>query len=171
MIELHLIREVHGFRRTACGCEWCKVYCRHMPGTLDPSDLARLCQSGQDLFVWAEQHLRALVDQPYPALVPARNEMGHCHWYYAGKCAVHESAPYSCAFFDAHMEQEEVNRRVEATIRACKEDATADGLYYRLWLHLCDKKLVANRGDQHALLAEVQRLSRRAQRHRQRQLS
>jgi hypothetical protein len=93
MHELPLVREVHGFRRTECACELCKVYCRHIPGTLDPSDLPRLCGDGQVIFLWAEQHLRALIDQPYPTLVPTRNSRGHCHWHFDGLCAVHEHAP------------------------------------------------------------------------------
>jgi hypothetical protein len=160
MTELPLVREQHGFQRTTCGCEECKVYCRHLPGTLDPADLPRLCAPGQDIFAWAEQHLRALVDQPYPTLVPARNHLGHCHWYYDGQCAVHANAPYSCAFFDAHMTQAEVDRRVAATIQACRKDAAANGLHYRVWLHLRARGLLGKRGDRQALRSEMQRLNR-----------
>jgi hypothetical protein len=160
--ELPLVREAFGFRRTECGCELCKVYCRHMPGTLDPGDLPRLCPAGQDVFAWAEQHLRALADRPYPALVPAAHESGQCHWYYAGKCAVHEDAPYSCAFFDAHMAQDEVDRRVAATLRAIRADAAAAGLYSRVWLHLRRKGLVGRGSDRSALAAELRKVRRRA---------
>lgn len=168
MQDLPLVREAHGFRRTECGCAFCSVYCRHMPGTLDPADLTPLCRDERDVFVWAEQHLRALVDQPYPTLVPARNHRGHCHWYFDGKCAVHENAPYSCAFFDAHQSEVEVARRAAATIQACKEDAAANGLYYRVWRHLCGKGLIARRGDRQALLAEMQEIRRRVQRSQRR---
>ncbi|HEY7310396.1 MAG TPA: hypothetical protein VH643_13610 [Gemmataceae bacterium] len=157
------VREVFGFRRTECGCEFCKVYCRHLPGTLDPSDLSRLCPDGQDVFVWAEQHLRALTDVSYPTLVPARNVRGHCHWYFEGKCAVHENAPYSCAFFDSHMSEEEVARRTAATIRACRQDAAANGLYHRVWLHLRERGLIGHRGDRAAFVVEVRRMNRRAE--------
>jgi len=135
-----------------------------MPGTLDPSDLPRLCPARQDVFLWAEQHLRALTDHPYPTLVPARNDFGHCHWYFAGQCAVHEHAPYSCAFFDSHMSDAEVNRRVAATIQACRDDATANGLYYRVWQHLRGRGLIGKRGDRMTLIAEVQRMRRKSQR-------
>jgi hypothetical protein len=168
MNELPLIREMFGFRRTECACERCQVYCRHMPGTLDPSDLPSLCGEGQDSFVWAEQHLRALIDQPYPTLVPARNNLGHCHWHFDGKCAVHDKAPYSCAFFDAHMSDTEVARRVAATVQACKDDAAANGLYYRIWLHLRGKGMLGQRGDRAALLAEVRRMDRQTRRSRRR---
>jgi hypothetical protein len=161
MTELPLVREAFGFRRTACACELCQVYCRHMPGTLDPGDLARLCPPGQDVFAWAEQHLRALVDRGYPALVPLAFQSGACHWYYEGKCAVHENAPYSCAFFDAHMAQGEVNRRVVATLRAIEKDTEGEGLYYRLWVYLGKRGLIGRGGDRAALLAEARKLCRR----------
>ncbi len=161
--ELPLVRDVFGFQRTRCGCDFCKAYCRHMPGALDPSDLARLCPAGQDVFAWAEHHLRALIHHSYPSLVPARNEQGHCHWHFDGKCAVHENAPYSCAFFDSHMSDEEVDRRAAATIQACRDDAAANGLYYRVWLHLRRKGLIGKPGDRDALIAEVRRMSRRAE--------
>ena len=167
-VELPVVREAFGFRRTVCACAFCTACCLHVPGTLDPADLPRLCPEGADLFAWAEQHLRALTGQPYPALVPARGPSGPCHWLYEGKCAVHESAPYGCAFFDAHMPQAEVDRRVEATVRAIREDAEARGPYYRLWRHLCQRGLVAPRGDRSALLAEVRRIRRGGERNQRR---
>jgi hypothetical protein len=167
-MELPKLREVHGFQRTVCGCECCKVHCRHMPGTLDPSDLNTLCPTPQDLFAWAEQHLRALTDKSYPALVPARNAEGHCHWYFDGKCAVHASAPYGCAFFDSHMSDDEVGRRVAATIAAIREDAKAAGPYYRVWLHLRHNRLIASGGDTDAVAVQMQMVLRRAETHRRR---
>src|SRR5438067_13848404 len=113
----------HGFRRTECACDFCKAPCRHIPGALDPSDLPRLCPQGQDVFAWAEQHLRAVVEKPFPTLVPGRGADGACHWHFEGKCAVHDRTPYGGAFFDAHMPDEEVRRRTEASIRARSEDA------------------------------------------------
>ncbi len=161
--ELPIVRRTFGFERTQCGCEYCKAYCRHLPGALDPSDLTRLGPDGPNVFAWAEHHLRALIQQPYPLLVPARNEQGPCHWYFDGQCAVHENAPYSCAFFDAHMPDAEVGRRAAATIQACKDDAAANGLYHRVWLHLWRRGLVGQPGDREALLAEVRKRSRRAE--------
>ena len=92
--ELPLVREAYGFGRTTCGCPLCQAPCRHLPGALDPADLSRLCPPGHDLLPWAEQHLRAMVDKPYPTLVPARRESGYCHWYVGGACAVHPAAPF-----------------------------------------------------------------------------
>jgi hypothetical protein len=159
--ELPIVQEVHGFRRTQCGCALCQVYCRHLPGALDPSDLARLYPPGSDLFAWAEEHLRALVDKSYPTLVPARREDSSCHWYFAGQCAVHEHAPYGCAFFDAHQPQAEVSRRREATVQAIRQDAAADGLYVQVWRHLRRKGLIGRPGDRAALFREMQRIRRR----------
>jgi hypothetical protein len=154
-------REEHGFRRTACGCELCKVHCRHLPGALDPSDLARLCPLEHDLFTWAEQHLRALTDKPYPTLVPARQPNSHCHWYFDGQCAVHDVAPYSCAFFDSHMAEDEVTSRVAATAAAIRQDATANGFYARVWQHLCRKGLIGRPGDRGALFRELHEIDAR----------
>jgi len=159
--ELPVVREEHGFRRTSCGCELCKVHCRHLPGALDPSDLPRLCLPDHDIFTWAEQHLRALTDKPYPTLVPARQQNGHCHWYFDGKCAVHDVAPYSCAFFDSHMEDDEVHRRVETTAAVIRRDAAADGLYVRVWRHLCGKGLIARPADRTALFRELHEIRAR----------
>jgi hypothetical protein len=168
MTELPLVREAFGFRRTECGCELCQAYCRHLPGTLDPADLARLCAAGQDLLAWAEEHLRALTDRPFPALVPARRASGPCHWYYDGKCAVHAEAPYGCAFFDSHMAQAEVDRRVAATVQAIREEAAANGPYLRVWRHLRQKGLIGPPADRAALRAEMERICRGAQRRQRR---
>jgi hypothetical protein len=157
-------REEHGFRRTECACDVCRAPCRHIPGALDPSDLPRLCPQGQDVFAWAEQHLRALTDRPVPTLVPSRGLGGACHWLFEGKCAVHDRAPYGCAFFDAHMPDDEVRRRWEATVRARREDAAAGGLYARVWQHLCRRGLTGQPGDRAAVLEEVRKIRRSAER-------
>jgi hypothetical protein len=161
-------REQHGFPRTRCGCELCRAPCRHMPGSLDVADLERLCPVGEDAFAWAEQHLRAIIDKGYPTLVPCRQPNGSCHWLFDGMCAVHENAPYGCAFFDTHMPPDEVCRRSEATVQARKEDATKKGLYYRVWQHLCRKGLTTRSGDRSALAAEGKLIRRDAQRARRR---
>jgi hypothetical protein len=154
-------RDELGFRRTVCACSFCKAHCRHVPGTLVPSDLPRLCPAGQGVLAWAEVHLRALTDKPYPALVPARNGLGHCHWFFDGKCAVHAAAPFGCAFFDAHMAEDEIRRRAEAMAGAIREDAAGQGLYRRVWDHLCRRGLVARSGDRDAVLAEMEAIRRR----------
>jgi hypothetical protein len=161
MYELPFVREAHGFRRTACACPLCQAPCRHLPGAFDPSDLTRLCPPGHDLLSWAEQHLRALLDKPYPTLVPARRRSGYCHWHVGGACAVHPAAPYGCAFFDAHMPAAEEAARVAATVRAIRADEASDGPYYRVWLHLRKKGLVGRPADRAALLRDLRRIQRR----------
>jgi hypothetical protein len=159
--ELPLVREAYGFRRTACGCPLCQAPCRHLPGALDPADLPRLCPPGHELLPWAEQHLRAMVDKPYPTLVPARRESGYCHWYVGGACAVHPAAPFGCAFFDAHMPAAEEAARVAATVQAIRDDEAANGCYFRVWLHLKDNGLIGRSPDRAALMSDLHRIRRR----------
>ncbi|HWY88572.1 MAG TPA: hypothetical protein VNX28_17805 [Gemmataceae bacterium] len=156
-------REDYGFRRTKCGCEFCRAPCRHMPGSLDVTDITRLCPPGQDVFAWAEQHLRALTDKPYPTLVPARQDNGACHWLCGGLCAVHDDAPFSCAFFDMHMTEEEIEARSAATIQARQDDAARNGLYQRVWLHLCREGLIGVPGNRAALAEELRVLRSRTE--------
>lgn len=163
-------RNDFGFSRTTCGCEFCKVYCRHMPGSLAVPDLERLCPKGQDVFAWAEQHLRAITDKPYPTLVPRRQENGQCHWFFEGGCVVHQAAPYSCAFFDSHMSDEEAARRSEASVASRRADAAEQGLYFRVWQHLQRMGLTAPSGDREGVRLDMSRLQRapiRNQRRRQ----
>lgn len=155
-VELPQVQERHGFRRTVCDCAYCTAPCRHVPGGLDPADLDRLCPKGQDLFAWAEEHLRALTNHPYPTLVPVRHPEGHCHWLFEGKCAVHENAPFGCAFFDAHLSPDEVSQRYAATIQARLEDAAKGGMYFLLWKYLCRKGLIGKPADRAALAEDVQ---------------
>lgn len=159
MAEQPTASERYGFHRTACSCALCRAPCHHLPGSLDVADLERLCPAGIDLFAWAEEHLRALTDKTFPTLVPARGLDNHCHWLHAGRCVVHASAPYGCAFFDAHQSEAEVRRRSAATIRARREDEAADGLYHRVWRHLRAKGLVGPSGDRAALADEVRHLA------------
>jgi len=131
-----------------------------MPGSLNVADLIRLCPPTENIFTWAEQHLRALIDKSYPTLVPARQENGHCHWLLEGGCVIHENAPYSCAFFDMHMTPNEIDRRSAATIQARQEDAARNGLYQQVWIHLCRKGLFSIPGDRASLLDELQKIPR-----------
>jgi hypothetical protein len=167
-IDLPQVREEFGFQRTECGCASCQVHCRHIPGSLAPADLTRLCPQGQEVFSWAEQHLRALTDKPFPTLVPARHPNGSCHWFFEGRCLVHDRAPYGCAFFDSHMTAAETDRREAATVQARHQDAAAGGLYYRVWLHLRQRGLTAPSGDRSAVLEDLGRIARSAKRARRR---
>lgn len=152
------VRQLHGFARTKCACLACQAACRHVPGSLDPSDLQHLCPPGEDLLRWSEQHLRAVIDKQVPTLVPARQANGHCHWYYEGRCLVHEHAPYSCAFFDTHMTDEDIDRRSSATMQARREDAAKQGVYFQVWQHLCRRGLTLRSADRRAFEDEVRRI-------------
>jgi hypothetical protein len=157
--ELPVVREQYGFQRTRCACDLCRAPCRHLPGSLDIDDLWGLCPPGRDLFHWAEEHLRAVIDKQYPTLVPARLNSGSCHWLFDGQCAVHANAPYSCAFFDMHMTAKEVRRRSAATIQARQQDAARNGLYHRVWVHLRRKQLIALSADRTALADELRQIT------------
>jgi predicted DsbA family dithiol-disulfide isomerase len=148
--------ERHGFARTRCGCTLCQSYCKHVPGRLDVQDLLRLCPQGADVFAWAERHLEAVTDQAYPKLVPARRANGHCQWFQDGGCMVHAVAPFGCAYFDAHMTPEEVQRRGLATSRACLDDAQHHGLYTQVWRHLRDRGLTRPSGNRARLDEEME---------------
>jgi hypothetical protein len=127
-----------------------------MPGSLDVEDLKRLCPADQDVFSWAEEHLRALTTKAVPTLVPARVPNGHCHWLFSGQCVVHDRSPYGCAFFDSHLSADEVERRSAATMSARRQDAAENGLYYRVWRHLCRLGLISPPGDRGAIDRERQ---------------
>jgi hypothetical protein len=66
------------------------------------------------------------------------------------------------------MTESEAKRRSAATIRARRDDAAKDGLYYRVWLHLCRKGLIGRFGDRAALAEAMHKIRRGAQRNRRR---
>ena len=138
-----------GFERTVCACEQCTNYCRHVPGYLVPSDLDRLRDycGGADAFdSWAAQHLLAspgaLVMRKgalgrIPTLVPARRDNGACIFLSAdSSCSIHPIAPFGCAFFDSHQEDDAADRRSSRGLRAILEDWQSAGPYSALWLAL-----------------------------------
>lgn len=149
-----------GFARTTCDCKTCSVFCEHMPGFLIPSDLERLIPVGEDPFAWAEEHLRASygsfvpsggVVKVTPSLVPAKAVSGHCHWLKEGRCAVHENAPFGCAFLDQHMTDREAEKRSKAGRGARWDDFVDDGLYSRIWQHLAERGLMYRTGQEDRL--------------------
>jgi hypothetical protein len=71
---------------------------------------------------------------------------------------VHEHSPYGCSFFDAHQAPDEVERRSAATMQARRDDAAANGLYYRVWLHLCRAGRISPAGDRQAIERERQEI-------------
>jgi hypothetical protein len=138
-----------GFERTVCACVQCTNYCRHVPGYLVPSDLERLgdyCGGSGVFDGWATQHLLAspgaLVIRKgalgrIPTLVPARRADRACVFLSAdNSCSIHKIAPFGCAFFDSHQENDEADRRSSRGLRAILEDWQSAGPYSALWLAL-----------------------------------
>jgi hypothetical protein len=138
-----------GFERTVCACEQCTNYCRHVPGYLVPSDLERLCDycgCAGAFDSWANQHLLAspgaLVMRKgaigrIPTLVPARRDNAACIFLSAdSSCSIHPIAPFGCAFFDSHQEDDAADRRSSRGLRAILEDWQSAGPYSALWLAL-----------------------------------
>jgi hypothetical protein len=151
-------RREFGYARSKCGCEKCSVYCRFAPGMVIPQDLARLAsltRGEAGVISWAMEHLQASsgpmgfqvtggdgVRVKFPTLVPARGRDGlACHWLMEdGRCAVHERAPFGCAFFDCRLEGGDAFERKSRACEAMAESWRAeeavpghpDGLYARV---------------------------------------
>lgn len=140
-------RTEFGRERSTCGCESCRTNCRHMPGMLIPADLDRLIPpTVADVYAWSEQNLLAspgaLVKRGQeifriPTLVPATKDDGSCiHFTAEGRCAIHETAPFGCAFFDCQSlpaPLDMISRDGMITImKAHREQQT----YARIWQHL-----------------------------------
>jgi Fe-S-cluster containining protein len=119
------MRTEFGRQRTECSCQACIKNCRFMPGNLIPADLDRMIPptlTEEGIFRWAEQNLRAspgaLVGDSatghtfrIPMLVPAVKKDGSCiHLQPDERCAIHENAPFGCAFFDCGPEPQGLSR-------------------------------------------------------------
>ena len=148
-----VIRQQFGFTRTSCACRDCSVNCRFIPGFLVPEDLESLHHATAPHLLpadWARRHLLAspgaLVASPQRGvfrirtLVPARRSDGACTFLAADdRCTVHAVAPYGCAFFDAHMDQNDGVRRSREGLIAVAQDAANQSIYYQVW-HLLDRE-------------------------------
>jgi hypothetical protein len=145
-----------GFPRTRCPCAACAAPCSFIPGYLVPDDLPRLAAHhgpGADPLAWAAEHLLAspgaLVARAgrafrIPTLVPARGPGGACAFLAdGGACAVHEAAPFGCAFFDSHMTAAQADRRSLAGLRAVARAWSDGGLYAEAWRGLAEAGRVA----------------------------
>ena len=137
-------RSEFGATRTSCGCERCRINCRHMPGFLIPADLDRLVPlTAADPLKFAEQALLAspgaLVMKDgelfrIPTLVPATNNDGSCiHLTADGQCAIHANAPFGCAFFDCGLERPGLAQKA---LMAVHRDWHNGGVYSLIWRYL-----------------------------------
>src|SRR5437764_8422787 len=105
-----------GFKRTACACPSCSVFCRFIPGFLIPEDLERMSRSlgYTSLEKFARENLlaspgavgirdgrrieiRTLVLQRRPSSTACKFLDDH------GLCRIHRYAPYGCSHFEEHM--------------------------------------------------------------------
>lgn len=147
-------RTEFGLARTTCACAECATFCQHMPGFLVPSDLARVASVTPDLDRWARAHLRASPGAlvwsrergafRIRTLVPASVAGGACHWFSEeGLCDVHESAPFGCAFADAHQSAEEGQRASRAGLMAVHEAWLRRDQYAQVWTMLYAARLRA----------------------------
>jgi len=149
------VRTEFGFERTCCACPACVANCRHIPGYLIPADLARMAAVAREdeLLAWCKRHLLAspgaIVAREghvfrIPTLVPARRDDGACIFLTKeGACAVHATAPFGCAFFDAHMGPTQADRRSSAGLRAVAQAWQTGALYATVWTMLHDAGQVA----------------------------
>lgn len=110
------------FERTVCACKACSRHCHHMPGCLGTGDLARIAEHLKKVPAEIMHMFRAspgaLVSRSglqfrIGTIVPAKNETtGACVFLDdAGKCQIHDVAPWGCAYFDDHMDPAEANLR------------------------------------------------------------
>ena len=116
------------FERTVCSCHRCVDFCKTQPGILIPSDLPRISARLIALRLidtdrQIDRYLAPLADVAareanggaavqIPRVSPARNERGHCVFLDgSNRCRIHEVSPFGCAYFDAHMDKAEIERR------------------------------------------------------------
>ena len=116
------------FKRTVCACKDCVTFCKTRPGTLIPSDVDRIAQHLVESGLISDKDgvapfLRGsrpttVYDKDeekeikIPKIVPARDAKGRCVFLDASdRCGIHQVSPFGCAYFDAHMEEAEIDRR------------------------------------------------------------
>jgi hypothetical protein len=117
-----------------------------MPGFLIPADLGRMIPLGVDPLTWAESNLLAspgaLVARGtrvfrIPTLVPAVKRNGACIHHVDGMCAIHDVAPFGCAFFDCKTRDYTLSHRGLLQIAG----ADVESPYIQIWRHLRSKGL------------------------------
>jgi hypothetical protein len=153
---MDLARTEFGFERTICACVECTFNCLHLPGYLIPADLERMYQAtrleGQTVLDWAQENLMASPGAivvrnrklfRIPTLVPTRKPDGSCRFLSDGRCAIHAVSPFGCAFVDAHMPKEKVDRISSQGLQAVLESHLTPGLYHEVWLALWQAGLQA----------------------------
>jgi Fe-S-cluster containining protein len=146
-------RTEFGFERVICDCPECTVNCKHIPGYLVPSDVARIAKHlgyGEDLNGLIEFAAANLLASPgatvgcsetgevgqIPTLVPGRRRDGACKFLDGNDhCTIHEVSPYACAFF-GHQSDDDADRRSLTGLHAVMRDWKHSEVYSLLWLLL-----------------------------------
>ena len=171
-------REEFGFKRVACDCRKCSVWCEKVPGYLVPSDLERLIPDGDDPLAWAEENLRASpgfaipeLNVSIPSLVPRRQQTGHCHWLQDGLCTIHERSPYGCAFLSQCKQTDGEAARINTAGRTARLKSFEDGtLYSEIWKHLWEMGLreLGTQSNIQQAVVTIRRIERREDRRERR---
>jgi len=120
-----------------CGCEFCKAPCDTCPARSTVGPRAPL-SAGKGRLCLGRGAPAGAAGQAVPDLVPARRDDGACHWYFDGKCAVHENAPTVALSLTPTCRKRRWTG-VSGHGRSHPARRRRDGLYYRVWLHLCEK--------------------------------
>lgn len=141
-----MAREEFNIERKACDCWQCATGCVEIPGYLIPADLERLhaLEPKVPWEDWARDHLEASPGAlvvvagetiRIPTLVPRMAIMWKgCHWLRRERCAVHEVAPFGCAFFSVcSMDARIDDYLTQEGLRAVMEDWARGGPYSVLW--------------------------------------
>lgn len=108
------------FEPTSCACPADQANCTRQPGHLLPGQLteilAHLGEVNAAKYFWnSPGMLLASSRRPGEVFrlrtITPRFENGKCIFYEAGRCHIHEVAPFGCRYFDVHMNGVEGDRR------------------------------------------------------------
>lgn len=140
------------YERTKCDCAKCVAGCKHIPGFLAPGDLETMLPADLDHSLgepdeWLRENFmasfgaQAFIDgqlTTIPTITPKLGPAG-CVFLQAGRCTVHEVAPFGCGWFDiCNREGNDDEAKVTKAFRAILADRDANGSYIRAWKRLRD---------------------------------
>lgn len=109
------------FARSICACDADRAFCKRQPAHLIPSDIDRIAARLPD--VNPAEYLCAskgavIMDVVtttlirIPTITPASDDTGRCVFLTADeRCAIHDVAPFGCAYFSVHENHEDGTRR------------------------------------------------------------
>lgn len=110
------------FNRTTCSCPSCVACCKRGGGPLLLRDVQPICERAglpPERLLWASPgtvlgrvgfgHIEL---KRVGTIVPQSTESGRCIFLTADECcAIHDIAPFGCAFYDTHMGQRDSTER------------------------------------------------------------